>query len=130
MLFRDVKRLQNMILAVGPGTPAYEIYHPFDSDSSRGSYCSEEISEDDNDIESDDEESNIVDNNRSSATSGFQGENELANNQEHVCNQNRFPSMKHHGCVNTSTWLDTGWRISTARTEDLFLNSFITSDSY
>jgi tetratricopeptide (TPR) repeat protein len=127
-----------MILAVGPGTPAYEIYHSYNSDSSGGSHDSEEsFEEHDDNNESDDEETNIANNHQSSGTSRLERGNGSANNNEHVCNQNCFqvseeyvPSMKHDGCINTSTWLDTGWRVSRARTEDSFLNSIIVSDSY
>ena len=128
-----------MILAVGPGTPAYEIYHSNNSDSSDGSHHSEErFQEHDDDNESDDDDTNILNNHQSSATtSQLERGNGSADNNEHVCNQNRFqiseeyvPSMKHDGCINTSSWLNTGWRVSRARTEDSFLNSIIVSDSY
>jgi hypothetical protein len=161
-LLRDTNRLQNMILAVGPGTPAYELYH-HDSDSSHeGSYSDESFDDsyeddsddDDNYNNSDDNDgTNMTESNHMSTTFGrkrrassHECENEIneqindeqcADDHVQFHNQTAFkileeyvPSMKHNGCVNTSTWLSTGWRVSRARTDDSFLNSFIVSDSY
>ena len=39
-------------------------------------------------------------------------------------------SISHSGCINTAAWLDCPWRLSTAQTEDTFLNCFVQSSSH
>lgn len=43
--------------------------------------------------------------------------------RHHACRQTSkinsyFPSMRHSGCINTASWLDCGWRLSTYTTSD------------
>lgn len=174
---RNPKRLNNMILAVGPGTPYSLLRKSTQSNSSSSE--SENSREDDRSL--DDEDDNVtVDlldqenmsmdsaeiqdtrkrpSNRKLSTDDeasevHQEDQEVLGNFIGLEDDSQFEeemsesssssasihetscssyktAMSHSGCINTACWLDSQWRISTARTdENSFLNTFVQSSSY
>jgi hypothetical protein len=164
---RNRRRLQNMILAVGPGTPAscimqgdeYGVINEDEEDededdeeegqSGDDSANEEEVQEevgggdDDDDEEDDDGEvgegdvegrdacsdrdsASRYDNPARSTSRAAPRFLRHATHQHHHerthsgtnSNNTMMSSMIHGGCINTASWLDSGWRISTVYQED------------
>jgi len=140
----NTSRMQNMILAVGPGTPAAaSVSQSNQAESSSSSSSSEEIQE------SDDSDEEMEDANGNNETSPrFRRSILLGNNDSHSADLverivleylerdddeesqesepepvstptgHFVPSIRHGGCINTAAWLTSPWRLSLTGHED------------
>jgi len=134
----NARRMQNMILSIGPGTPASNHYsHSFSNSNSEASSSSSSATPSPSHnpssqqqqaeriqlqqwmrqrlAEDETEERGITRPHPSDSSSEEEEEEEVEERGGVLkCKSGYVPSMRHGGCINTATWLDCPWRLSTA----------------
>lgn len=127
--------MRNMILAVGPGTPASVVWSDSDDDDEmdleessssiddddtdeasllRDDQEENDNSESDHDDESDDDDADIRRRSRRLVVRNLLrgNHNNAPIHRQHDTNPRSWlPSLRHGGCINTACWLDTDWRV-------------------